>query len=752
MAVKIVIGCEVNSQSIVNNTSNVTCWVSAVWTGGSYNLLEKSGYLIIDGTKYTFTSPFNTGRTTSGSVRMFTKTVNVTHNADGTKTLALYASYTSDVSSGTVAAGAQVLLDAITRASILAKPASTVELGKPITFTINRQGNSGIKETLYFSYATTLDNYTKVSFINGVGTNQTTQTYTWTPPLTLANEEPNATTMKGTVYHECKADGTTLSRKNYPVNLVIPDSLKPTIDSLEINDEEGHEEKYGALVKGISSLRFRAVGTISYKSGIKSGSMTAGNTAYPLGKIADDDDAFEAFYHNIIPTTAGEVTFTASVTDARGRTATKSVTKTVLDYKQPTVAKLTVLRCNFDGAENDQGEYIRVKFTSTATPLNNANSVGYTLRYKKSADAEYTTVDLGANALTDGQHNPANTSLDLITANPYEVTDAVYIFKAASDSSYDIELHVEDDFIDAKRATIASTAFTLMHWKADGTGMGIGKIAEESNLFDVGMAARFNEPVCGNVMGLNKLPEIPENSDLNDYMATGSYAVYKNAIAETIANIPVARAGRLEVSSSTGEGIRVTQWSYLRQKFIPYNSSNPTWERDITRSENNVWTYGEWYRSSLTPDASERTYDKSTMREWLDLDDWSRSNDGQKVLWGENLTSGMYMTQDHTATLTEGVSQQRNGIVLMFCYYNGTGDTNWGYQSFFIPKVMVELQNGKGHTFSLTNGKFGDVGTKYLYISDDKIVGHIDNTISGTATSGITYANNRFVLRYVFGV
>ena len=56
MAVSIVIDITQNSQDIANNTSNVTVKVNAKWTGGSYNLLEKSGSCTIDGKEYTFTS------------------------------------------------------------------------------------------------------------------------------------------------------------------------------------------------------------------------------------------------------------------------------------------------------------------------------------------------------------------------------------------------------------------------------------------------------------------------------------------------------------------------------------------------------------------------------------------------------------------------------------------------------------------------------------------------------------------------
>lgn len=122
----------------------------------------------------------------------------------------------------------------------------------------------------------------------------------------------------------------------------------------------------------------------------------------------------------------------------------------------------------------------------------------------------------------------------------------------------------------------------------------------------------------------------------------------------------------------------------------------------------------------------------------------------QKILWGEDSTSVMHMTADHEITLKEAVSVQRNGIVLVFCAYDGTGDTNYSWQSFFVPKRLVALTTLE-HTFVLSTGKFTYTGTKYLYINDTTIIGHADNNLTGS-NNGITYANNKFVLRYVIGV
>lgn len=699
MAVSLSISITQNSQSIANNTSNVTVRVRASWTYGSYNLTNKSGWLKIDGTTYSFTNSFNDNQTTSGSKTLFTKTVNVSHDTNGEKKLYCSASYTTGVSSGTIAASVYKTLTTIPRASSLT--ASNGVLGTAQTLTITRADDSFVHKISYTCGGTS--GYAVGS--SSVSTSSTS--ISWTPPLSLASQNTTGTSVSISLCLKTyNSGGTQIGTETKTITCTIPSSVKPTV-SAKVTDAMGYYSTYGAFIQGMSKLSIEVTATTSYGAKIISYKTTANGSTYTTQSIMTD-----------VLKSAGDLSVSCTVKDARSRTGTYTYTKTsgVLEYKTPAVDKLAVKRCDEDGTDNDQGAYCQVTFGATVSDLGSKNTAAYTLRYKPSSSGTYTEV-----------------SFDSL-ANNYSVSGQTYIFAADTGSTYDVELYVKDNFITTKQATAVSTAFTIMHWKADGTGMGIGKVAEESYLLDVAMDARFNDAVCGNVMGLNKLPEIPSNSDLNDYMTTGSYAIYKNAYAATIANVPVARAGRLEVNSSTGEGIRETQWSYIRQRYIPYNSPNAVWERDITRSTDNVWTYGDWWRSSLTPDAAAFVYNEEEA----------------KMLWGGDLTSGMYMTAGHTITLTEAVSAQRHGIVLVFCYYNGTDDTNYNFQSFFVPKALVALETA-GHTFMLNRAKFTYVGTKYLYIKDTSISGHADNSATGSA-NGITYANNKFVLRYVIGV
>lgn len=120
------------------------------------------------------------------------------------------------------------------------------------------------------------------------------------------------------------------------------------------------------------------------------------------------------------------------------------------------------------------------------------------------------------------------------------------------------------------------------------------------------------------------------------------------------------------------------------------------------------------------------------------------------VLW----SGALFMSADQSITLSQAVSKQPHGIVLVFSDYN-SGANNYHWNSIFVDKYTVAANNDAGHTFILGGinnpSAYGPMGMKYIYISDTALRGNPANIAQGT-TSGITYDNYRFVLRYVIGV
>ena len=381
-----------------------------------------------------------------------------------------------------------------------------------------------------------------------------------------------------------------------------------------------------------------------------------------------------------------------------------------LAYQKPRIVNVTTVRCNASGVADDEGQNGLVTF-DWECDLAISSIV---IKWKLTSATTWSSATVSASG-TSGT-----------------VSHVIGDNSLSTESTYDIHITVSDN----NGSSYAISSLTSMKFVIDaiagGKGVAFGKTAELEGVAEFAFDAQFNEPVYGKALGMDRLPAIPTGSDLNNYLDPGCYAIQSNSIAAACSNVPVARAGRLEVWSATGEGIRSEQWTYLRQRYIAYNNANAVWERDIARGEDNVWNYYTWFRSTLTPTASKKVYHE------------------QKLLWGGDLTSGMYMTSGHTANLTEAVSAQPNGIVLVFSAYDGASDTNYSWQSFFVPKQLVALSTS-GHTFTLGRGKFSYTGTKYLYIYDTYIKGHDDNNLTGSA-NGITYANNKFVLRYVIGV
>lgn len=126
-----------SSVSQANNTSVVKATVKITTTGETRNEYSPSGYVIIDGTKYTFSHSFGRNTTTV----LTTKSKTVTHNNDGSKTVTVKASFNTGVSAGTLSKTVTKALTKITR---------------QYTVGYNANGGSGAPGTQTKVYGTTL--------------------------------------------------------------------------------------------------------------------------------------------------------------------------------------------------------------------------------------------------------------------------------------------------------------------------------------------------------------------------------------------------------------------------------------------------------------------------------------------------------------------------------------------------------------------------------------------------------------------
>lgn len=117
------------------------------------------------------------------------------------------------------------------------------------------------------------------------------------------------------------------------------------------------------------------------------------------------------------------------------------------------------------------------------------------------------------------------------------------------------------------------------------------------------------------------------------------------------------------------------------------------------------------------------------------------------------LSNAIFPVANIDYNLSEPVSKQKHGIILVFQAYVDGVAKDYDINEFFVSKKSVELLPGRGHAFFLVNSNGNKIATKYIYIHDTKIVGHSINGNGATKRdSGLTTTNYYWVLTKVIGV
>lgn len=125
----------------------------------------------------------------------------------------------------------------------------------------------------------------------------------------------------------------------------------------------------------------------------------------------------------------------------------------------------------------------------------------------------------------------------------------------------------------------------------------------------------------------------------------------------------------------------------------------------------------------------------------------------QNILWSGAWHGGCAQAAGE-AVFSSPISSQHSGIVLVFQEYdpNTKKKVDAEVNTFFISKKAIELHGGQGFHFSFSQWYGAQIVSKYLYISDTKIVGNVNNATGSFSNNGITFCNNKTVLSRVIGV
>ena len=280
----------------------------------------------------------------------------------------------------------------------------------------------------------------------------------------------------------------------------------------------------------------------------------------------------------------------------------------------------------------------------------------------------------------------------------YSVTNSTHIFAADDGSSYNVQLTVSDSFTSSSASTTVSTGFCLFHIPVSGKGITFGGVAEKDG-FNVNMPAHFAGGITEDIQ--------VSSGDCDSMLTSGTYYMNNNATNKPSYN-ETAWNGWLTVKAY-GDA------SYVYQEYVSY-----TGNRYFRMRDNGTW--GAWIR-----------------------DDSCKPNN--KILWTAEYP--MYMIASQTATLSERISVQKTGICITWCGYDGRAMKEYDINYTFVPKQHITtFSEGVCICCPLTvNTSATCIGSKYLRIYDDKIVGREYNSQNNDI-----FTNTKWVIKNVIGV
>lgn len=441
--------------------------------------------------------------------------------------------------------------------------ASTVEMGKSVT--INTPAvNSAYRHNIWAAFGNA----------GVVIAERVVSSTTWTPDVNLASQISNATSGVATIYCDTfDANGTQLGTKTISITLTVPGSVVPSAGTLSAALAEDTSGT-GLYVKGMGKAKLTLSGASgAYGSSITSytitgGGWTATNGALTTGTLAS----------------AGNITFTATVTDSRGRKASTTRTISVIDYTKPGVAVCDVYRCDADGNRKKAGTYFAVEINASYSAIT-GNTLSITARYKKQSESSYGTA---ANVTNNGKTVIGGGNIGAST-------------------TYDVLVTVADKYNSLSIPRTLSTKSVLQSFKRS-AGAAIGKVAELANWLDVA----WNTRIRGNLKVDGGISDGAWNRDATDLMLINfsgddpynSNTNYDNVVrtedASTLINSPVT-SGPFYAYRKVYPVY--TPWSHHSKVFVELKEVFPQKGRIWTQAydPNNGWS-GHWSYSFTNND------------------------------------------------------------------------------------------------------------------------------------------------------
>ncbi|MDU4837218.1 MAG: DUF859 family phage minor structural protein [Streptococcus salivarius] len=539
---KVILRAYEASTNIDRNTSQVR--LQLYWENGDTKIsgVPWEAYTDYDGGKRLS----NSGTLTvepNQTAMLIDQEVTVAHDGDGTRTIYYRGEFKNKSNNKVIPINnASLTLTTISRASYGADV--TAEIAKPVTINITKR-----EAWMRHSIWVTIGSYDQKIAGDNIDTS-----YTWTPPIEIANQFPNSASGTGTITYVTYNNGVEVGKDIRRITVNIPTNLfKPGFTGFNLSDTN-------PVTQNLIPNPTHFVSTLSrIKVGFDGARGTAGAsiTGYYAEIVSGNTSAQTNGGILTVPTTMTDkqMTVRAKVQDSRGVWSDwREQSITVLAYFNPTLrfeAKRT-------GEKLDTITLKRfLKVAALSVNGTQKNTTKLTFKTRKVGTDTYTT---------DSTNEWQNIS-------ELNGSDVNLNGKYPADTSWEVLGRVEDKFSYTEFVITVSTDKVVMSYERD--GVGIGKYREMGALDVNGLIYSDRKQIQHHKLTEPNGAAIDNKvANLNDYRTTGFYSIlgnYKNHPAQ-------GEGGFLEVVESvSGYHQTLTTVSGRMFKRTVTSNSNGSW-------------------------------------------------------------------------------------------------------------------------------------------------------------------------------
>lgn len=489
--------------------------------------------------------------TTGNTVVTINEEKEVTHNADGTfpawqVAARVWATGQSDSIVPQSAPAFSCLttnIPKIPRVSGAGVTSSSLAMGSVQVIKINRQ-TTAYTHKLYYKFHNQSD-WTEINTGNANGIN--TDTFAWTTP-NLASLIPNATGGSCQVMVRTMSGSTIIGDSITSFTLTVPTTYVPSISTITIAEGgSAVPSSYGMFVQSKSLLKVTISASGHSKSTIKTYKIEFDGKSY--------SGSSNVLTTNII-NGSGTLSLKATVTDSRGRTATKTQNVSITAYSAPSISTFSAVRCTSNGTASDDGTYVKFSFKFAITALGDKNSRSFKLQvYANNAWSDLKSI-------TDSY----GTESTFITTTTYSV-----------DNTYRFRAYCADYFSNATVERNVDPSFSLIDLGNDGKSIAFGGVADDNGTFHSKIPSKLKLHRSGGSYIYGK----PVTNHALYYDGTGSHIGWETILGVSTVNNHSFSVGKIYdqfgvigfKSDRTENGYDCGVWLDMARNVFAYNGS-----------------------------------------------------------------------------------------------------------------------------------------------------------------------------------